>query len=406
MIYGFIASSIGLLVLLFFNLKSQQKNSDLKVMIQKLKSETKAANDKKTKFLATASHDLQQPHQALGLFLASINENTLDMSNLQIINKAKDAHESTSRLLNQLLDISRIDTMQTPSLKVIPLHELTHKIGMKFMPIAESYGVELRIRVRESYGLTDEAMLERMITNILLNAFRHAKHANILLSIRQKTVNNQTHWLVEVYDTGIGIAKHHKERVFQEFIKLDRPEHSPQGLGLGLSIVKRLAHKLNHRIELRSKLGKGSCFSIQIKAEARAQFPPHTKQNREDSVIRERMKVAVIHADIMLLESLQSLLDSWGCATKPFSSSVQALSSIKEQAWKPDALIVDGTLHKTQVNLEQLQDIQTLCSHHMPMILITENLTSTYAKEAQRAGFTLIEDPINPNLLRDLLGNN
>jgi hypothetical protein len=277
---------------------------------------------------------------------------------------------------------------------------------MKFMPIAESYGVELRIRLRVAYGLTDEVMLERMITNILLNAFRHAKHANILLSIRQKTIDNQAHWLVEVYDTGIGIAQHHKEQIFQEFIKLGRPEYSPHGLGLGLSIVKRLCHKLNHGISLRSRLGKGSCFSIQIKAEIVPEIETYRESEIEDSVIRQRMKVAVINANMMLLDSLQTLLSSWGCAAKPFSSSAQVLNMIKDQAWKPDALIVDGTLHKTQVNLQQLQDIQRICGHDMPMILITQNLTSTYAKEVRRLGFALLEDPVNPTLLRDLLGNN
>ncbi len=370
--------------------------------ILELNKQNKANVSKKTQFLATASHDLQQPHQALGLFLASINTDNLDFETTSIIQKAKDAHTTTSKLLNQLLDISRLDTTEKPKLKPIALHELIHNIGMKFMPIAASYGVELRIRQRNAYAKTDAIQLERMLTNILLNAFRHAKKANVLLNIRKKRIHDEAYWQIEVYDTGIGIPKDKQQHIFQEFTKLSKPERSPTGLGLGLAIVKRLSDILGHPIGLRSQLGRGSCFYIDLKAIPEP--PLIIEEPMIDSVIRQRMRVIVINENAMLRDSLRTLLSSWGCQAKAFQSTSEALKYTKEKPWPVDALIIDGTLESTRLNLNDLQDIRTLSRQGMPMILITKEVESLFAKEAEAFGFTLLSHPIEANTLRDILG--
>ncbi len=382
--------------------QKNKKEAYLSQQILELTKQNKHNVEKKNKFLATASHDLQQPHQALGLFLASINMQELNIETANIINKAKDAHATISKLLNQLLDISRLDTAEKPQLKRVALHELIHSVGMKFMPIASSYGVELRIRQRDAYAMTDPVMLERMLTNILLNAFRHAKKANVLLSIRKKLHDGEAYWRIEVYDTGVGIPEDKQELIFQEFTKLSKPELSPTGLGLGLAIVKRLSNLLGHPVGLKSRLGRGSCFYIELKAADK----PRANVNIPviDSVIRQRMKVAIINENMMLRESLETLLASWGCNAKAFQSSSSALNYIKAESWLPDALIVDGTLETTQLNLEDIQDIRNLSRQDMPMILITKKQDSTYAKEAERFGFTLLNHPIEANTLRDILG--
>ncbi len=382
--------------------KHKKDNKHLNNQILELNKQNKATVAKKTQFLATASHDLQQPHQALGLFLASINTDNLNLETTSIINKAKEAHATTSKLLNQLLDISKLDTTEKPELKPVALHKLIHNIGMKFMPIAASYGVELRIRQRKAYAKTDPVQLERMLTNILLNAFRHAKKANVLLNIREKTICDEAYWQIEVYDTGIGIPKDKQKLIFQEFTKLSKPTLSPTGLGLGLAIVKRLSDILGHPIGLRSRLGRGSCFYIALKAIYEPQKT--TDQPIADSVIRQRMKVIAINDNIMLRDSLKTLLSSWGCQAKAFQSTNKALHYIKKESWRVDALIIDGTLQDTQLDLQDIQDIRTLSRQDMRMILITKEESSLFAKEAKAFGFTLLRHPIDANTLRDILG--
>ncbi len=405
MIYLLIIILLTLAIVSFLLWRKAKENKKLQAKIFELHKQNKANIEKKTKFLATASHDLQQPHQALGLLLASIHMDKLDLETANIITKAKEAHAATSKLLNQLLDISRLDTTEKPKLKLVALHQLVHSIGMKFMPIAASYGVELRIRQRDAYAKTDPIMLERMLTNILLNAFRHAKKANVLLAIRKQTIDHQPYWKIEVYDNGIGIPKDKQQLIFQEFTKLAKPDPSstPTGLGLGLAIVKRLSDILEHPVELRSRLGKGSCFSIRLKTEETPQY----EQDKPpvDSVIRQRMKVAVINGDTMVRESLKILLTSWGCQVKAFSSSYQTLQFIHDTSWAPHAMIVDGTLESTQLNLEHIQDIRKLSGYDMPMILITKDTNSTFAKEIQAFGFTLLQHPVEAVALRYILGD-
>ncbi|MDQ7004365.1 MAG: hybrid sensor histidine kinase/response regulator [Ghiorsea sp.] len=322
--------------------KGIQERKRLTKQIFELTKRNKETLAQKTKFLATASHDLQQPHQALGLFLASIDTEHLDSETKDIMTKAIGAHTATSKLLNQLLDISRLDTAEKPALQQLALHELVYNIGMKFMPIAASYGVELRIRQRESYVQTDAIMLERMLTNILINAFKHTKKANVLLSIRKRNIHGEAHWQIEIYDTGIGIPEDKQQLIFQEFSKLSRPSTLPIGLGLGLAIVKRLSKILEHPVGVRSRFGRGSCFFITLKAAPSPQ--PTTQEPVMDSVIRQRLKVAVINDNLMLRDSLETLLVSWGCQAKTFNSSSSALEIIHSKPWHPDAIIIDGTL--------------------------------------------------------------
>jgi len=397
-----ISICLAIIVMLYLYWRRVQECKHLTKQIFELSKQNKESVAKKTKFLATASHDLQQPHQALGLFLASINPEYLDLETTNIINKAKDAHATTSKLLNQLLDISKLDTAEKPKLQQLALHELVHNIGMKFMPIAASYGVELRIWQRDAYVQTDAIMLERMLTNILLNAFRHAKKANVLLAIRKKNIDGEPHWQIEVYDTGIGIPEDKQQLIFQEFTKLSKPELSPTGLGLGLAIVKRLSDILEHPVGLRSRFGRGSCFFITLKAEESPQ--PMLEEPVIDSVIRQRLKVAVINENTMLRDSLKTLLASWGCHAKAFNSSNNALELIRSKPWYPDAIIVDGTLETTQLNLQDIQDIRELSRQDMPMILITKETNNTFAREAQEFGFTLLHHPIQASILRDILG--
>jgi len=184
---------------------------------------------------------------------------------------------------------------------------------------------------------------------------------------------------------------------------LDKPDNSG-GLGLGLAIVSRLSSILEHPVGLRSRLGRGSCFYIQLDAIKGVDRPQSTRFTA-DSIIRERMKVAIINEHAMLRDSLETLLLSWGCKVKAFSSSRKALREINEKAWRPDALIIDGTLRNTQLNLDHIQDIRDISGQDMPMILISEETNSTYTKEAQRFGFAILADPIQAPVLRDLLGN-
>jgi len=388
----------------FYRIQTLQiANQKLSAEAEELIVSSKESSAKKTHFLATASHDLQQPHQALGLFLASLNTETLDLENTRIINKAKDAHETTSRLLNQLLDISRLDIAEKPQLQNIALHELVHAIGMKFLPVAACYGVELRIRQRDAYAKTDAIMLERMITNILLNAFRHAKHSNILLSMRKITIQGNQKWRIEIYDSGTGIPHDKQEVIFQEFTKLGKSELYPSGLGLGLAIVQRLSKLLDHPVGLRSELGRGSCFYIELDAieksdEKFAVLPI------SDSVIRQRLKVAVINENEMLSDSLHTLLSSWGCQVKTYPSSYKALQNMQESSWRPDAIIVDGTLRTTPIDLTDIAEIRALSRQSIAMVMIAEKTNSIYVKQAQDFGFAVIASPIDAKLLRELLG--
>jgi len=390
-----------LLLYRLITLQKQYKNSTVSILT--LKKKHHAEIDNKNKFLATASHDLQQPHQALGLFLAAVDIHELSDKNKNIIHKARDAHEATSNLLSHLLDISQLDAMpQNPNLETIALHDFVHNIGMNFMAMAEEQHVELRIRLQEAYVLTNTTMLERILTNILLNAFRHTNHANILLAIRKKREYNQDYWHIEVYDNGIGIPPEKQRLIFQEFTKLARPQHNTNGLGLGLAIAQRLSHILQHPIGLRSRLGHGSCFHIKLKACA-VENKKNTAPDSKIQPVKKDLKVVVINQNKAILDGLETLLQSWGCQVKTFPSSLGAKQILPSLEWQADTLIIDGTLRCTHLDLNQVQDIYQTSRQSMPMILIVQNTENMFAKQAKDLGFSLLTDPVNSNELQQLL---
>lgn len=390
--------TLVIIILLYFirmafrKVKLQQQQ--LKQTINNLSTQHQLEIQQKNNFLATASHDLQQPHQALGLFLSAINSDTLCQHNLSAINKAKDAHEATARLLNHLLDLSHLDNMsQEPSLEVIPLHDFIHDLGMRFMPLAAEHHIELRIRLQEAYALSNATMLERILNNIILNAIHHAQGSAILLAIRQHTTAGEKQWCLEVYDNGKGIAQDKQKLIFQEFTQLDQTENQGKNLGLGLAIVQRLSLILKHPIILRSRLGHGSCFSLHLPASIASASHPRL-QHEVDSSLPQDLHVAIVINNAMIRESLTQLIMSWGCRVHAFSSSVQMLQHHQSTALQTKALIIDDN-----------QIIAQVAAQNMNVILITQDIHTAYAQEAKRLGFHLLSDPINPRLLKKRLSH-
>ncbi len=267
MIYACFLLLGALIYAAFYIRRLQSKNRRYAKEIFKLINQNSQSNAQRNSFLTTAGHDLQQPQQAVGLFLASIDSETLSPQNRAIINKAKDAHQTTSRLLKQLFDTLSVDTAPEPELKAVALHELIHAIGLKLMPVAASHGVELRIRQRQAYALTDAAKLEPMITNLLLNAFHHATNGTVLLAVRKITLEDCQHWRIEVYDSGNGIAEDRQKHIFHHLSK--KGSHEQPVTGSELSMVRQLSDLLQHPVGLRSKVGRGSCFHITLKAIAK-----------------------------------------------------------------------------------------------------------------------------------------
>lgn len=233
--------------------------------LEQQKTEAERANAAKSRFLAAASHDLRQPLHALALFASDLQRQIRLQRNEHLPQLAQQIQSSTevlSELLDSLLDLSRLDVAGiTPQLRHHPVKEVFDRLGTTFDRAALAKGLNLRLRDRGLHVYSDAALLERLLANLVSNAIRYTDKGGILVSARRR--NGAV--LVEVRDTGIGIPAEHQQAIFVEFYQINNAaRESHKGLGLGLSIVDRLARALGVRIELISQLGRGTCFRFSL----------------------------------------------------------------------------------------------------------------------------------------------
>jgi signal transduction histidine kinase len=245
----------------------QERTADLHAANQDLqlaKEAAEAATFAKSRFLAAASHDLRQPIRAINLFKEALDRTGLSTEQQRISQLLARSILSLGELLDALLDISKLDTgAVTPQPGFMDVHALFSGIDAEFSFMAATKS--LRFKFYFPPGATalfaDRALLEGLLRNLIGNAIKYTEHGGILVAIRRR--GDQA--LIQVWDTGIGIAPEHRATIFDEYFQVDNPERDKaKGLGLGLSIASRLARLLNTEIVCRSRPGKGTVFEFRL----------------------------------------------------------------------------------------------------------------------------------------------
>lgn len=236
--------------------------------LEQQKTESERASTAKNRFLAAASHDLRQPLHALALFASDLHRQIRFNNTEQLYylaHQIQSSAEALRELLDSLLDLSRLDVSGiTPQLHNFPVKTLFDRLAITFERAALAKGLQLRFRTHDLLVYSDVALLERLLANLISNAIRYTEKGSILVSARRK----REYVLIEVRDTGIGIPVEHQQAIFTEFYQVNNAaRESHKGLGLGLSIVDRLASALGTQVELKSWVGKGTRFAIKVMGE-------------------------------------------------------------------------------------------------------------------------------------------
>jgi len=213
----------------------------------------------KNRFLASAAHDMRQPVLALSLYADWLrNEPELVQ---EIAPKIVRATHAVNALFDSLFDLARIDSGQVRlHIEQVDVKQLLHDLELQYRPVAEAKGLSFRVHTTSGMVLTDPIRVRRMIGNLITNAIKYTPEGGVLLASRHSREGLR----VEVWDTGIGIAREHLRDVFLEFYKVADHAGTSDGFGLGLAIVARLSHALGHPVSVRSRLGKGSVFRVAL----------------------------------------------------------------------------------------------------------------------------------------------
>ena len=388
--------------------------NDERKRVEVLKQESEQAFTAKNRFIASASHDLRQPLHALGLYLRAVEDKVVD-DGLYLVDRLKDCVDSMNDLLTSLLDISRLDAnVVSAELSSFSVDELMHSLSDECNSIARGKSLELNCTTDESQVYSDPILLRRVIRNLLLNAINYTEEGRISMT----AIRMGNHVKIAVADTGIGIPDEKQQLVFEEFAKLESRSQlsSPgqQGLGLGLSIVKRLCRLLDIKIGLHSVVGKGTRITAMVPLGKSAFLNTALYDGVLDidlggdlpathaAAAREKL-ILVVDDEPLVCEAVETLLAHSGYDTISADSPEQALEKLHALKLIPDAIVVDFRLSENVTGLDAIRMINDSLGISTPALIVTGDTSDDGLKEITGAGYKHLHKPVDVDELLDIV---
>ena len=386
------------------------KSAELRVALDDMRAardRALAADEAKSRFLAAASHDLRQPIQALDLYLGTLRGEALAVPQRLLVQRMGAALAALGAMLDALLDISRMDAgLVRPQPRPVDLFELLHRLADEFTAPAAAKGLRLAVHAGVAratpYARTDAALLERVVRNLLDNALKYTERGGVLLSWRLRS-GGAPHWLVEVRDTGCGIARAEQARVFDEFYQVANVQRDRQrGLGLGLSIVRRLCAILGAPLQLRSVTGRGTCLSLRVPA---TDEPPVAASAAADDDLPAGLVVAVVEDDAQVRDALGALLAQWACVVLGAAHAGGVLAQWRALGRPPvSAIVADYRLVDGDTGDQAIAVLRAEFGTATPAVLLTGDTAPPQLAALHASGFDWWSKPVAAPTLRTWLG--
>lgn len=364
--------------------------------------ELELANAAKSRFLAMASHDLRQPLHALGLFVAQLRTPLSSRERTKTIERVDAARKELDEMFNSLLDISRLDAgMLTPKITEFPIAHLLQKIERTFNQATREKGLQLRIRRSNAWVRSDPMLLERILLNLVSNAVRYTLRGGIIVGCRRRGETLR----IEVWDTGPGIPEDQKQNIFGEFFQVPGQERNRSGgLGLGLAIVDGLRLLLDHRIDLASRVGRGSRFAIELPMVDECVTSTAPVDSPYPGAFPAEGKRILVVADApMVKEGTGGLLGNWGYSVLTAGSDEAALMRVAQRQERPDLIISDYHLANGKIGIRAIEQINAAFGSSIPAILISGDTAAEPLRDANERGYILLHKPVDPMRLRAVM---
>jgi len=371
----------------------------LNAELAKAKSAAEAANLSKTKFLAAASHDILQPLNAARLYVTSLVERQSRSEEAQLVANIDASLEAVEDILSALLEISRLDAgAMKPEISSFRVDELLRRLEFDFAPLARDQGLSLVFVPCSLNILSDRRLLRRLLQNLISNAIKYTRTGRVLVGCRRRGERLR----IDVYDTGIGIPPDKRRAVFAEFHRLDRGAKVARGLGLGLSIVERIARVLDHPIALASQVDRGTHFSIEVPVTPTVLGETRQPDPRVDRGRLAKIPVLCIDNDPNVLDGMATLLRGWGCETFQATDLWEAVATLQAAGKSPGGLLVDYHLDHGN-GIEAVAELRRLFGAEIPAVLITADRSPDVREAARTLAIQVLNKPIKPASLRAVM---
>jgi len=372
----------------------------LNAELERAKADAEDANVSKTRFLAAASHDILQPLNAARLYVTSLTERQAGNEDARLIANVDASLEAVEEIIGALLDMSRLDSgALKPEIVTFRINDLLRQLEVEFAPMAREKGLSLKFMPCSLRVSSDRRLLRRLLQNLVSNAIKYTPKGRVLVGCRRR----RTRLRIDVFDTGLGIPASKKRVVFREFLRLNDGAKVARGLGLGLSIVERIARVLNHNVELKSEIGRGSRFSVAVPISNA--LPLRETQRKLVSLDRRQligMSVLCIDDEPKILDGMEALLGGWGCQVVKAPDLATAIGALSETQIALNGLLVDYYLGQGN-GIEAIVELRRRLGTELPAILITADRNLDIRLIAREHNIQLLNKPIKPASLRALL---
>jgi len=358
------------------------------------------ANLGKTHFLAAASHDLLQPLNAARLFLSSMSERPQSFDNAKIIERVETSLKSVENLLEELLDISKLDAGGfVTQIEDFAINDLLSELTLQFAALAKERNINVSYIPSQRFVKSDVRLLRRILQNFLSNAIRYTPNkGRVVMGCRL----NGDLLRIEVWDTGQGIPDEKQKIIFGEFQQLSNTENISTGLGLGLAIVDRISQLLNHQITLKSQVNKGSMFAISVPI-GEAVFDLTVKTKTPDPISNKLTDAIIlcIDDDKNILDAMTELLSIWQCDVRTATNNKDWRDALNGTA--PDIILADIHLGKSINGLNVVEEILLSFGRPIPAIIISADQNEKLILEVSHKGYSILPKPVKPAALRALM---
>ncbi len=348
----------------------------------------------KSKFLAQASHDLRQPIHAISLFTACLRDAGLARKELEMVDNIDRSLQGVSRLFKSLLDVSTLDSGRVvPKFENIAIADIVEDVVRQNTENGLRNCCQIRIVKCSQRVISDRALLTTMLQNIVNNAIKYAPGKTILIGCRRQGAT----LALSVVDQGPGIEESHQARVFDEFYQIrERGDRDIEGVGLGLSIVSRLAKLLSLEVHLTSHRGRGTMVSLSGIPVAAAPAPSVGRPPARPTASVEGLQILLVEDDEAVLNATASLLRRWGC-------EVEAVKTIPARSIFCDLLITDFDLGGNVTGSDCIAEVRRLADWDVPAVVMSGHDAARVREDIGEETIPILSKPVRPAELRSVI---
>jgi two-component system, sensor histidine kinase len=368
--------------------------------LREASEEAKRASQTKSRFLATASHDLRQPLQALQLLNASLERKFADADALNIITRQQHAINSMTELLNALLDISKLEsgTVQV-SHETVNAFQVLDEVREQFESVAATKGLVLETQIANISLNTDRVLLRQLVQNLVGNAIRYTDLGRINL----KLLHTPQDAAIEVTDTGMGISRDQLSKIFDAYYQPQGSRPDRPGIGLGLAIVKQITELLGYGISVESQPGRGTTFRITIPREQVMSIPQSTlppRQQTAPGALPHGQCILIIEDDHAVREAIALALELEGFVTLSAGTESAAQSLYAEHAAKIAAVVSDYHVDANRTGVDIVMNLRNnAAAHRLPAVFLTGDTSLALRSQKGLPDSRLLNKPVDINRL-------